>query len=283
MNIFFNGYKFFSCLLYVVINLLLLTQYACAESASIKNYQTENNPEEIAQKIEIYNNESIELDLKIKHAELEIKRLREVKSPENEFDAKNEVIGLKYEITVWQEELKNIKATISGLKKINQANSVRDKASVQNSPTENSNNTNQSMNNQSENISQPSIDILNNIRKQQRALIEESYTLEPAAAALNLAKAKALDPLSTAPLFGEKSPLGSYFPASSSTRYNGMMIHMGGNQYMLEAYLRPGKQEFVIGNTRFMRVVPVQYDGVVSLILVDAQDPKKPTLEYFTK
>jgi hypothetical protein len=229
-----------------------------------------------AEKIMLYKNDAIELELKIKHAELEVKKLLAVKSPEAEFYAKNEAIGLKYEITAWQEELKIINATIVALEKAAAQKTVEtDKDIASNAIDKSDNNVVKSVPLTSEAI--------NKIRKRQKALIEQSYTMSPAAAAFNLAQAKALEPLSTTPLFGEKSPLGSFFPASSITRYNGMMVHMGGNQYMLEAYLRPGKQEFVIGNMRFMRIVPVQYDGVISLILLDAQDVNQPALEYFAK
>lgn len=281
--IFIEKHKLHFFILCLMTGLYLSILPVFAESPVIKVDQQAQDNNERAKKILQYKNDSIELELKIKHAELEVKRLLAVKAAEEEFDAKNEAIGIKYEITAWQSELKNIKATIAELEKMDNADLGSANPSVNSHDNKNSNTNNESLNKGIEKIIPPNTEVMSQIRKRQRALIEESYTLAPADAALNLAKAKALEPLLSPPLFGQKSPLGGFFPATSTTKYYGMMIHMGGNQYMLETYLRPGKQEFVIGNNRFLRIVPVQYDGVLSLVLLDAQDVTKPTLEYFAK
>lgn len=271
----------FYILLGLITGLSFTVNLVHAESApTVNDENRQYDNDGIAQKIRQYKNDSVALELEIKHAELEVKRLLAIKAPEEEFDAKNEAIGLKYEISRWQEELGIIKSTIADLEK---ANLAKEQATLS-SPRQLTNTA--VVREEKPVVSAPSeqrASELAEIRKQQQQLIAQSYSLKPADAALNLAKAKALEPLLAAPVLGIKSPLGSFFPSSSTTRYNGMMTHLGGNQYMLEAYLRPGKQEFVIGSMRFMRVVPVQYDGVRSLILLDAQDISNPVLEYFVK
>lgn len=217
------------------------------------------------QEIERYKDQRAEIGLKIRHAELEVRRLLSVHTPEAEFDAKNEAIGIKYEIKAWELELKNIDSSLAALEHAN-ANDQRQLQSISFSgnPTEIGDDT------------------LAEIRKQQ-LLIQESYRLDSAGAALNLAKARALEPIHEKPVLGETSVLLVEIGSGLPRKFIGVMQHIGGNQYLMEASLYPGKQDFVIGGYRFSKDIPEEYRDSPCLILLDVQDRQHPVLQFFIK
>lgn len=114
------------------------------------------------------------------------------------------------------------------------------------------------------------------VKLAQAKLIDEARTLRPAAAALNYAEARALEPMSEAPVFGDQIELSTSLPPGSKPQGMGLMRHIGNNQYKLEIPVQKGKQEFVVGKHRFFKMVPKQFHNSLCLILIDARNKAQP-------
>jgi hypothetical protein len=260
--------------IFVLLLVLLNASVCVANSSELKvNVVIENRQERIA----LYKKQVVAIKQKINQAELELIRLSSIESPDVAFDVKNDIIGVKYDINKWLLKVKNLQATIVDLEYVNQLDIERlnDLKTIRTTPNTKVSNA--------QTIRSLSNEELQFIRAQQRRLIEQSYSLDPASAALKLAKAKALEPM-TSTVLGEAPELVSV-PAFSGAvkRSLGLMRHMGGNQYQLETMLRSGKQDFIVGDFMFTETVALDYEGVRSVILLDLQDVKKPSFQYFAK
>ncbi len=107
-------------------------------------------------------------------------------------------------------------------------------------------------------------------------LIDEARNMRPAAAALNHAKARALEPMTEPPLFGDQVDLATSLPPRSKPKSLGIMRHLGNNQYMLQIPVQKGKQEFVVGDYRFFKMVPKQFHQSLCMILLDFRNKENP-------
>lgn len=235
--------------------------------------------------IEILRAEQQALQGRIHAAETEMQGLESVVEPGAEFEAKNLAIGIKYDIRLLRERLKQLQLDIKGLQEANMQDQKRLYEMQLGSADEGRDSLHDKLAiiNEAGNLQPPSAEELESIRLRQKRLIEQSYQMLPGAAAFNLAKARALEPASAKPVLGEQAVLLSEISAANPKKFIGIMQHLGGNQYYLEAILRPGKQDFVIGGYRFSKVVPEEYAGVTCLILLDVQNREKPAFQYFVK
>jgi hypothetical protein len=113
----------------------------------------------------------------------------------------------------------------------------------------------------------------------QKKFIQKSATLPPAESALTLAMARSLDAASETPLLGNTPNLNVANPIGSNPKNVGQMKYLGNNQYMLELRVEKGKQQFILGDYRFVKNIPEHFDGIRCLVLVDARNKKNPTFQ----
>ena len=221
----------------------------------------------------------------IHEAENQLQVLDATPMAEKTFEVKNSAIGLKYDIQSWRETLKALQLEINNLQRANnldvkilQQGQGDGEVVIENTP----NVLDILETDMQDAVVSSGVD-MKEIREKQQALVKDSYRLSPGAAAVNLAKARALEPMATKPVLGEQSVLISEMQQPDLKQFVGVMEHMGGNQYYLEAILKPGLQDFVIGRYRISRVVPKEYAAVLSIVLLDVSRPDQPSLQFFVK
>ncbi|HEY9033032.1 MAG TPA: hypothetical protein VIN71_03760 [Pseudomonadales bacterium] len=112
-----------------------------------------------------------------------------------------------------------------------------------------------------------------------RRLIASTNSLPPAQSALTLAMAIALESPGSKVLLGHTPDVLLANPVGSTPRSIGQMQHLGNNQYLTEVYLQQGLQQFIIGDFSFTRNIPVHFNDIRCLLLLDARNPDKPVFQ----
>lgn len=112
-----------------------------------------------------------------------------------------------------------------------------------------------------------------------RRLIASTNSLPPAQSALTLAMAIALESPGSKVLLGHTPDVLLANPVGSTPRSIGQMQHLGNNQYLMEVYLQQGLQQFIIGDFSFTRNIPVHFNDIRCLLLLDARNPDKPVFQ----
>ncbi len=119
---------------------------------------------------------------------------------------------------------------------------------------------------------------------EKEALITASATLPPAEAALNIARARALDPLRTAPNFGFKPSLAITNTGQETPQKVGILKHIGNHQYILTFKASQGEKQLSIADKFiFKKTISKELDGKECLLLVDARDKDKPSFQLVAK
>jgi len=128
-------------------------------------------------------------------------------------------------------------------------------------------------------VSENSISSVKSSSKTQTQYIESSNSLPPPESALTIAMARSLDAKQESALLGEEAILSIANPVGSRANAIGNLRHLGNNQYLLEARISKGRQELIVGQYHFIKIIPEHYDKVLCLFLLDARNSKKPDLQ----
>ncbi|CAA0124728.1 Uncharacterised protein [BD1-7 clade bacterium] len=108
------------------------------------------------------------------------------------------------------------------------------------------------------------------VDKQQR-LIAENAHLPQAEAALNIAKAWAQDPLDNAPKYGHQLTLMVSNPSGSKANPIAELQHLGNNQYTGRLKIKKGRQEFIVGDHKYTKLVAKHFNNLECIVVVDAR------------
>lgn len=233
-----------------------------------------------AGQIELLRASQDDLQERIQSAESELEWI-DAQGVNKDFESMNVAVGLRYDIRQWRDQLKRQQIEINALQRANRLdiNIIRVAASM--AGLDNTPETLADITQSATGPTPVAMEELEKKRRQQQQLIQDSRGLPAGKALVMRARAKALEPLLQKPLLGEQAVLLSMSSQGGRTIV-GIMQHIGGNQYYLEALLKPGKQVLVIGGYEFPETIPADHAGIPCIILLDLQT-LKPSLQYFTK